>query len=519
MRFKTPLLIAITACFWLSPLPGHGMDFVRPLALLESGADALDEPQQAGFAAAPDGNSTGALKQQVAQLLAETQRQQAQLILVGDRLASAESSKAWLPLLGLGLGGVGLLAIVLAWRVSRLRRQLARQAQVAAAEQVDWQSGPRPEMASSPSIPFFAPAASPVGLQTTAASVVEVDPPPVLNFTQSMAMAAALGSGQQEAGFAPMAPAFSFGTGVPPRPVSVEELLDLDQQVEFFMVLGQEQSAIDLLLGHVRATGGTSALPYFRLLQIYRQQGDEEAYERTRDRFNQRFNAQAPDWHGDLAAGRVLMQYPEVVAKLQRAWPQPLRAVAELESLLLRRSDLEPFDMPAFHDILTLHALVRDLPSLPVLSGQERAAHGAADHAAVRSAVPPGRVKAAVAETALAAGADRAEVDFLLPLGEDAPDGDWPPQHAPEADLAARAMLANWVFSRAASPLPGGPGAAALAPASIKLDLDLSEFAPAPREFTRPAAFTDVDLRRDSRLSDMAAFDDSDLLPPITSHR
>ena len=82
-------------------------------------------------------------------------------------------------------------------------------------------------------------------------------------------------------------------------------------------------------------------------------------------------------------------------------------------------------------------------------------------------------------------------------------------------------MLANWVFSRAPSPLPAGPGgeAAALSPALLKLDLDLSDFAPAPREFTRPAAFTDVDLRRDSRLSDLAAFDDSDLLPPSTSQR
>jgi hypothetical protein len=40
-----------------------------------------------------------------------------------------------------------------------------------------------------------------------------------------------------------------MGTNVPPRPVSVEELLDLDQQVDFFLALGQAHSATDLLLG------------------------------------------------------------------------------------------------------------------------------------------------------------------------------------------------------------------------------------------------------------------------------
>ncbi len=43
---------------------------------------------------------------------------------------------------------------------------------------------------------------------------------------------------------------------------------------------------------------------------------------------------------------------------------------------------------------------------------------------------------------------------------------------------------------------------------------------PAPREFTRPAAFTDIDMRRDRRLSDLGGLDEIDSDPtPLPSRR
>jgi hypothetical protein len=86
-------------------------------------------------------------------------------------------------------------------------------------------------------------------------------------------------------------------------------------------------------------------------------------------------------------------------------------------------------------------------------------------------------------------------------------------------------MLADWVFSRASTPVATagsdglGPNPADRTRSLTRLDLDLTDYGPAPREFTRPAAFTDVDMRHDSRRSDFAAFDDSDMLPPATTRR
>lgn len=145
------------------------------------------------------------------------------------------------------------------------------------------------------------------------------------------------------------------------RAVTAEELIDLEQQAEFFVVLGQDESAIELLVAHLRDSGGASPLPYLKLLDIYRRLGDHEAYERTRDRFNQRFNAHAPSWDASGGDGRGLEDYPAVIRWIQRVWPKPLDAMAELESLLFRRDGGELFELAAYRELLLLYALARDL--------------------------------------------------------------------------------------------------------------------------------------------------------------
>ncbi|WP_375140599.1 type IV pilus assembly protein FimV, partial [Ideonella azotifigens] len=147
-----------------------------------------------------------------------------------------------------------------------------------------------------------------------------------------------------------------------PREVSVEELLDLEQQADFFIALGQEDAAIDLLMSYLRSTGGQSPVPYTKLLEIYRRQGDRSAYERIRARFNRRFNAYAPDWDMGPLYGRVLEDYPYAVQELETAWPSPLDAMAVLEGMLFRKDETQDlFDLPAYKDLLLMYAIARDL--------------------------------------------------------------------------------------------------------------------------------------------------------------
>lgn len=150
------------------------------------------------------------------------------------------------------------------------------------------------------------------------------------------------------------------------KEVSVEELIDLEQQAEFFVVLGQDDAAIDLLMDHLRRSGGTSPLPYLKLLEIYRRREDREDYERTRDKFNRRFNAYAPDWDTDLQRGRSLEDYGHVIARLQSLWASPELAMRALETSLFRRdAGASTFEMPAYRELLFLYSVARDLSEHP----------------------------------------------------------------------------------------------------------------------------------------------------------
>lgn len=144
------------------------------------------------------------------------------------------------------------------------------------------------------------------------------------------------------------------------RELTAEELIDLEQQADFFIALGQERAAIDLLMGHVRS-GGTSPMPYLKLLGIYRRRSDGDAYERIRERFNRRFNALAPSWEAYGDQRRTLETYDGVFDRIVTIWKSPAQAVDLLQALLYRRdASAETFELPAYEELLFLYAVACD---------------------------------------------------------------------------------------------------------------------------------------------------------------
>jgi pilus assembly protein FimV len=179
---------------------------------------------------------------------------------------------------------------------------------------------------------------------------------------------------------------------------ALDEWIDLEQQAEFFVVLGEDATAIQLLEDHL-ASDGDSPLPYLKLLEIHRRRNDREAYESTRERFNARFDALAPGWSVDGSAGRSLEDYPETLRELQAVWSDADAAATRLDAMLFKRSasDGDAFDFRAYRDLLFLHAIARDLagPRSP-------------EREASRGSAPP------------VVAAESLEIDLLLPLDEDA---------------------------------------------------------------------------------------------------
>ncbi len=278
------------------------------------------------------------LEEGLAKLRADAQATQASLAALQLRLKGAESERYANPLVYALAGVVALLALAVAglwWRQVRTRSSS------------QWWSGPAP-----------APAASDARL---AAVPDEPEPsaPAPLGVQPGEADAFQISTFIEEDETAPIA---TLATAEKPRALTVEELIDLEQQAEFFLVLGQDEAAIELLMSHVRNDGGTGPLPYLKLLEIYRRRGEGDAYERIRERFNRRFNSYAPDWDADPQQGRVLADYTDTIARLQQLWASPARVLETLDASLFRRDkNGDTFELPAYRELLFLYAIARDL--------------------------------------------------------------------------------------------------------------------------------------------------------------
>lgn len=279
------------------------------------------------------------LEDGLAKLRADSQATQASLAALQLRLKGAESERYANPLVYVLAGVVALLALAVAglwWRQSRTRHSS------------QWWAGPAP-----------APVASNARLAAVADEPVPSAPAP-LGVQPGEADAFQISTFIEEDETPPL-----VATPVAaekPRALSVEELIDLEQQAEFFIVLGQDEAAIELLMSHVRNDGGISPLPYLKLLEIYRRRGEGDAYERIRERFNRRFNSYAPDWDSDLQQGRTLDGYAETIGRLQQLWASPERVLETLDASLFRRNkNDETFDLPAYRELLFLYSIARDL--------------------------------------------------------------------------------------------------------------------------------------------------------------
>lgn len=148
-----------------------------------------------------------------------------------------------------------------------------------------------------------------------------------------------------------------------PRSVLADELFDMQQQVEFFMSLGQSSQAIDVLLAHLSDSDGNSPVVYLDLLKLYHEQGQRAAYAAMQQRFNRTFNGSAPDFDGYATSRRGLERYVGTLREIQALWPQP--AVVEfIERAILKNTPgdcSEVLDLEAYRELLLLYGIAREV--------------------------------------------------------------------------------------------------------------------------------------------------------------
>ena len=148
--------------------------------------------------------------------------------------------------------------------------------------------------------------------------------------------------------------------------VSIDELLDLQQQVEFFSVLGQEDAARKLLADHLRQTRGDYLLPYLQLRDVCRRHSDEAGFGQVRSRFQQRFGTTLPHWQDQAEEARHLEDRQDLMLDIERVWGDPKQAMETLDSLLRAGDRRDSLDSTVQSELLFLFTLARELRDHPV---------------------------------------------------------------------------------------------------------------------------------------------------------
>lgn len=163
-----------------------------------------------------------------------------------------------------------------------------------------------------------------------------------------------------------LAPA-NFGDSLSPsaRGVMAEELLDMQQQVDFFVSLGQHDQAITVLRSHIGqagvAGGERSPLAYLDLLRLYHLLNRREDYRQLREDFSQAFQFQVPEFDSYRHQSPGLQAHPETLSRIVVAWPRPA-VLPLIEGLIFHRPDghAEGFDLEACRDLLLLYAVAKE---------------------------------------------------------------------------------------------------------------------------------------------------------------
>lgn len=148
-----------------------------------------------------------------------------------------------------------------------------------------------------------------------------------------------------------------------PQVPQLEEISDLMQEAEFWMLLNDAPRAIEILEPYRDVEQPVSPLPWIYLLDLYHVMREREKYEELKDRIKQVFNTNAPDWSGDApdVAARSLEDYPHVVDTIRELWEGD-QIIPYLEGLLVDERDgaRAGFDLAVYREIIHLIGLARE---------------------------------------------------------------------------------------------------------------------------------------------------------------
>jgi hypothetical protein len=147
------------------------------------------------------------------------------------------------------------------------------------------------------------------------------------------------------------------------RSINTHDMLDVRQQAEFFMTLGQYEEAIDLLQNSLSHSEDANPMVYLDLLKMLHTLSRRTEFDSTRKMFNRIFSGRVPPYAAFNEPSKGLEHYEPLCDSIVAVWPGA-EAVALIESSLVRGTDLVEsgrLELEAFRDLLMLHAIAKVL--------------------------------------------------------------------------------------------------------------------------------------------------------------
>lgn len=348
---------------------------------------ALNTPPEK---AAEDARRLAAMEADLKALREQQAGLQASMAALTAQLQAERDERAPKALVYALVAALVLAAAALAWLLSERRRQ---RAQLAPGDVPWWQSAHGADAPSS--LPATAPP------QPSGAPVAVPAPAPVV-----MASAASLDEAGVEALDVSEATESSFAQLMADAPVSMEALLDLLQQVEFFDSLQQQADAAMVLEQFVEEHGAACELPHLLLMQQAQTQGETDRLRELGARYQLLFGAPAPDASCHTRGQAGLETQSKFMDVLTRFWPGD-QALDLLRNTLLAPPGtglLEKHSLQAFEDALLLYSVAQTLKNDTDLRGPGPAVVAATS--AVASVASEAAAPAAQADVAPAEGLD-----------------------------------------------------------------------------------------------------------------
>jgi hypothetical protein len=147
------------------------------------------------------------------------------------------------------------------------------------------------------------------------------------------------------------------------KAINTKEMLDVRQQAEFFMALGQHDDAVRLLETNIRESVDANPLVFLDLLRILHTLSRRSDFERYREEFNLQFTGRILDYANFLSEGNGLDAYEDICQQIVVLWPTEY-TIDFIEQCLVRTPEDDPeqgIDLEAFKDLLLLYGVLRRL--------------------------------------------------------------------------------------------------------------------------------------------------------------